>query len=141
MENITLYVGLVLYNQKRFEIAEYECSILPNGMYKLPEHESLPKDRTKFTTAIHSNMLDKRIYLNESKNVNFIFYSLDKNNVLFELVKCKEDYKKLQDSLIDECMAEIEELKKRINKFSKRKDAIDQDFAIKPVDRIRNNLR
>ena len=38
-------------------------------------------------------------------------------------------------------MAEIEELKKRINKFSKRKDAIDQDFAIKPVDRIRNNLR
>lgn len=141
MEEVKLYVGLVLYDQKRFEICEYDCTILPNGMYKLPDNESLPKDRTKFTTAIHPNMLDKRIYLNESKNVNFIYYSLDKETVLFELIKCKEDYLRLQDSLIEQCMNEIKELNKRIDKFHRRKDKIEQEFSIKPVDRIRNNLR
>lgn len=140
MENITLYVGLVLYNEKRFEFAEYNCEILPNGMYKLPDKLALPKDREHMTTAIHPRILDKRIYLDKAKNVNFIFYSLDKNATLFELVKSKEDFIKLQDSLIEIRLKEIAEIQKQINKYAKRKDQIEQDFNIKPVDIIRYTI-
>ena len=136
MSYITLYAGLVLYSEKRCEIAEYECEILPNGMYKLLYKRALPKDREHMTTAIHEKLLDKRIYIDKAKNVNFVFYSLDKNAVLFELLKSKDDFIKLQDNLIEIKMKEIAELQKQINKHNKKKDQMLQDFNIKSVDVI-----
>ena len=141
MENIVLHVGLVNYSQKRFEICEYNCTKLPNGMYKLPDKLSLPKDGERLTTAIHENMLGKRIYVNKSSHVNFIYYSLDKNEVMYTMIKSKEAYIKLQDTLIESRKKDIEEIHKQINKYEKRKETIDNDFTIKSVDAIRGVLQ
>ena len=141
MENIVLYVGLVNYSQKRFEICEYNCTILPNGMYKLPNNLSLPKDGERLTTAIHENMLGKRIYVNKSSHVNFIYYSLDKNEVMYTMIKSKEAYIKLQDTLIESRKKDIKEIQKQITKYEKRKETIDNDFTVKSVDVIRGVLQ
>lgn len=134
MEEIKVYAGLVLYNQKRFEICEFDAMILPNGMYKVGVQ--VPKDRNSVTTAIHPKQMGKRIYLNQSKNVNFIFYSLDRNEVILEVMRSKEDYIKLQNSLIEERKSEIAELNKQINKYYKRIDEIEQNFSINSVNSI-----
>ena len=137
MENIVLHVGLVNYSQKRFEICEYNCTILPNGMYKLPDKLSLPKDGERLTAAIHESMLGKRIYINKSSRINFVYYSLDKNEVTYTMIKSKEAYIKLQDTLIESRKKDIKEIQKQINKYEKRKETIDNDFTIKSVDVIR----
>ena len=141
MENIVLHVGLVNYSQKRFEICEYNCTMLPNGMYKLPDKLSLPKDGERLTAAIHESMLGKRIYINRSSHINFVYYSLDKNEVTYTMIKSKEAYIKLQDTLIESRKKDIKEIQKQITKYEKRKETIDNDFTMKSVDVIRGVLR
>ena len=141
MENIVLHIGLVNYSQKRFEICEYNCTILPNGMYKLPDKLSLPKDGERLTAAIHESMLGKRIYITKSSHINFVYYSLDKNEVTYTMIKSKEAYIKLQDTLIESRKKDIKEIQKQITKYEKRKETIDNDFTIKLVDVIRGVLQ
>ena len=141
MENIVLHVGLVNYSQKRFEICEYNCTILPNGMCKLPDKLSLPKDGERLTAAIHESMLGKRIYISKSSHINFVYYSLDKNEVTYTMIKSKEAYTKLQDTLIESRKKDIKEIQKQITKYEKRKETIDNDFTMKSVDVIRGVLQ
>lgn len=79
--------------------------------------------------------------VNKSSHVNFIYYSLDKNEVMYTMIKSKEAYTKLQDTLIESRKKDIEEIQKQITKYEKRKETINNDFAIKSVDAIRGVLQ
>lgn len=140
MEEITVYAAMALFSQKRYEICAIRCGIIPNnGMYKILDKElTIPKDRTKNATAIAPQMMHKRIYLNQSSNVNFVYYSLDRDECLLELMNCKKDYFNLQNSLIEQRQKEIDDLQKKIDKYKKRMETFDETFVIKPVDDLRN---
>ena len=57
------------------------------------------------------------------------------------MIKSKEAYIKLQDTLIESRKKDIKEIQKQITKYEKRKETIDNDFTIKLVDVIRGVLQ
>ena len=138
---MTIYAALALFDQKRFEICEIQCEPVPkqDGVYKILNKElTIPHDRNKNATAITQKMMNKRIYLNKSTDVNFVYYSFDRDECLLELLNCKKAYNDLQVSLIKKCKDEMATLQKRIDKYRKRIETFDETFVVKPVDNLVN---